>query len=177
MRVESPFREAGATRTAPHLPGLRGARASLPAAILVLFLAACASGGSVKSGLSAVYAPGLTVTLVSWKDGLAEYAGGAAQGRWLTADVRVDYDGNAPFAEVPAFALRIRWEAPDGSRSESAPLWVNDPTPGAGGAAKREALRVKLSNRFTLAYDLPAEAVPLSFAIGGKDVPLSPPSR
>ena len=180
MRVGSMFRGAGATSSALCRLSLRGAvaaaRTSLPAAVLLLLLAACASGGSVRSGLSAEYAPGLKVTLISWKDGLAEYAGTAAQGRWLSADVKVDYDGNAQFAEVPTFALRIRWEGPDGSRSESSPLWVYDPTPGAGGAAKREALRVRISNRFTLAYDLPAEAVPLSFAIGGEDVPLSPPS-
>lgn len=152
------------------------ARFSIPAAALVLILAACASGGAVKSGLSAAYAPGLTVTLVSWKDGQAEYAGNPAAGRWLTADIRIDYDGNAPFAEVPAFALRVRWEAADGSRSESSPLWVYDPTPGAGGAAKRESLRVRISNRFTLAYDLPVDSVPLSFAVGVEDIPLMSPS-
>ena len=149
-------------------------RAPLAAVALVLILTACASGGTVKSGLSAKYAPGLTVTLVSWKDGLVSYAGEAPSGRWLTADIRVDYDGNAPFAEVPSFALRVRWEAPDGSRSESAPLWVYDPTPGAGGAAEREALRVRISNRFTLAFDLPVDAVPLSFAVGGTDLSMIP---
>ena len=163
-----------------HRPILRGvsdaARLFVPAAALALILAACASGGAVKSGLSAAYAPGLTVTLVSWKDGQAEYAGNPAAGRWLTADVRIDYDGNAPSAELPAFALRVRWEAPDGSRSESAPLWVYDPTPGAGGAAKRDSLRVRISNRFILAYDLPVDAVPLSFAVGGADLPLTAPS-
>ena len=148
----------------------------VPAAALALLLAACASGGAVKSGLSAVYAPGLTATLVSWKDGQAEYAGNPASGRWLTVDVRIDYDGNAPSAELPAFALRVRWEAPDGSRSESAPLWVYDPTPGAGGAARRDTLRVRISNRFVLAYNLPADAVPLSFAVGSSDLPLSSPS-
>lgn len=166
MRTRRPI-----LRAAPSV-----ARFSVLAAALALILTACASGGAVKSGLSAVYAPGLTVTLVSWKDGQAEYAGNPATGRWLTADVRIDYDGNAPSAEVPAFALRVRWEAPDGSRSESASLWVYDPTPGAGGAAERDALRVRISNRFILAYDLPADAVPLSFAVGSSDLPLTAPS-
>ncbi len=165
MRTRRPI-----LRAAPSL-----ARLSVPA-VLALILAACASGGAVKSGLSAVYAPGLTVTLVSWKDGQAEYAGNPASGRWLTVDARIDYDGNAPFAELPAFALRVRLEASDGSRSESAPLWVYDPTPGAGGAAKRDSLRVRISNRFILAYDLPADAVPLSFAVGSSDLPLTAPS-
>lgn len=151
-------------------------RAFLSAVGLVLLLAACASGGAVKSGLSVKYAPGLTVTLVSWRDGQTEYAGHTAAGRWLAADIRIDYDGNALFAEVPAFALRVRWEAADGSRSESAPLWVYDPTPGAGGAAKRESLRVRISNRFTLAYDLPVDSVPLAFAVGVEDIPLMSPS-
>ncbi|HRZ89998.1 MAG TPA: hypothetical protein P5117_11015, partial [Spirochaetia bacterium] len=73
MRTRRPI-----LRAAPSLAGL-----SVPA-VLALILAACASGGAVKSGLSAVYAPGLTVTLVSWKDGQAEYAGNPASGRWLT---------------------------------------------------------------------------------------------
>lgn len=165
-------------RTRSPDPGRPSAvvRTCVLAAALVLLLAACVSSGTVKSGLSAGYAPGLTVTLVSWKDGQAEYAGTAPAGRWLTADIRIDYDGNAPFAEVPTYALRVRWEAPDGNRSESAPLLVYDPTPGAGGAAEREALRVKISNRFTLAFDLPADAVPLSFAVGAADLPLLAPS-
>lgn len=116
------------------------------------------------------------VTLVSWKDGAYEYAGHPASGRWLTADVRVDYDGNAPFADLPSYALRVRWEGVDGTVGESAAIWVYDPTPGAGGAAEREVLRVKISNRFRLAYDLPQGAVPRAFLVGGSDLSLAPPS-
>ena len=89
--------------------------------LLILILASCATGGSVKSGLSALYEPGLTVTLVSWLDGRAEYAGSQAEGRWLTVDLRVDYDGNAPYAEVPAFDFEGEVGGPRMAPSESPP--------------------------------------------------------
>lgn len=157
----------------------RSARRAVPPlalALAVLALGACATRGVVKSGLSAPYSPGLTLTLLSWRDGEAVYAGHAARGRWLTADVRVDYDGNAQFAELPVPAVRLIWEGPGGARGEATPQWVYDPTPGAGGAAARETLRVRISNRFILAFDLPEAAVPVSIEIGDKTLPLDQPA-
>ncbi len=142
------------------------------AILALLCLGSCASRGSVRSGAFCGYAPGLTVTLVSWKDGQAEYSGKPAEGRWLTTDIRVDYDGNSQYAEVPVPAFRVLWVALDGGRGDSAVGWVFDPTPGYGGAEKRAALRVRLTNRFTLAFDLPPEAVPVSLEVGGSSLPL-----
>jgi hypothetical protein len=132
----------------------------------VLSLAACATPGVVKSGQSAVYSTGLSVTLLSWKDGADLGADRAPKGRWLTADVRVDYDGNAQAAEVPISALKLLWEALDGSKGRSSAFWVYDPTPGAGWSSKQETLRVRMSNRFTLAFDIPAGVIPSAFNVG-----------
>lgn len=140
-----------------------------------LCLVACASSGVVRSGASAVYSTGLSVTLVSWKDGADLGADRAARGRWLTASVRVDYDGNALAAQVPVSDLKLRWEASDGSKGFSLASWVHDPTPGMGWSAGREALRVKVTNRFTLGFDVPAGTVPVSLDVGDKSLPLIPP--
>ena len=112
--------------------------------------------------------------MVSWKDGVSEYRGNAAEGRWLLAEVRVDYDGNAQYAEIPISDMSVLWEAPDGSKGRTAPVWVHDPTPGAPGADKRDTLRVRMTNRFTLAFDIPSDAVPESFAVKDTELALSP---
>jgi len=148
---------------------------TIPIILAIALMASCASSGGIRSGVSAVYSTGLSVTLLSWKDGNAQYAGTAAAGRWLTAEVRVAYDGNAQFAEIPASAFRVAWDASDRSSGETRLTWVYDPTPGAGGAAKREALRVRMTNRFTLAFDIPAEAALHSFMVGNAAIPLSLP--
>lgn len=147
----------------------------LAAGLAALCLVSCASSGVVRSGSSAVHSTGLSVTLVSWKDGADLGADRAASGRWLAANVRVDYDGNAQAAQVPVSDLRLRWEAPGGSKGFSMAVWVYDPTPGMGWAAGREALRVKVTNRFTLAFDVPDGAVPVELDVGGKPLPLIPP--
>lgn len=144
--------------------------------LVLILLVSCASRDEVRSGASAVYSTGLSVTLLSWKYGEPLYAGKPPRGRWFIAEIRVDYDGNAPHAEIPTSALKVAWEGPDGSSGEAAPVWVYDPTPGVGGSAKRAALRVRVTNRFTLAFDLPENAAPSSFLVGATTLPLSLPA-
>lgn len=171
MRIRPNLRDAAAKRSERAPLFYR----AVPIILALALTTACASSGSVRSGVSAVYSTGLSVTLVSWRDAADLGPDKPAEGRWLTASVRVDYDGNAQFAEVPAAALKILWEAPDGSKGHSAPLWIYDPTPGVGWSSGGKTLRVRMSNRFTLAFDIPAEAAPHSFEVGEVSYPLNPP--